>query len=258
MMAAGRVLLAIGAVAFTTLTFSATALATELKGNLQWYQKAPLTTAVSGVIVAVAVDVGDKVQQGQTLLQLDERLPRAQLKAREALLKAAQNALEEAQRELERTQEMYDQTLLADHDLQLAMIARDAADAELQQAEAKLLKAQLAVEYSVLRAPFDGRVVSRQAVVGQSINHELQQQPLLEIADATQMVAQVQATAAQLAGLPLGKAVRVLVDDVEFAGEVARVGAEPVPGWAGNYAVDIRFQPAGQLLFVGQQARVVY
>ena len=116
--------------------------AEQVEATLQWVRTVPLSTAVSGVIDTVNVRKGDRVKSGQVLLGLVAKTFQADLAAQKANLKKAENNNDEAELELERTQELYDRTLLSDHDLQLGKIQRDAAAAELQTARAKLSKAE--------------------------------------------------------------------------------------------------------------------
>ena len=95
--------------------------AAQWEAQLQWVRTVSLSTPVSGVIATVSVDRGDRVSADQVLLQLEDSRQQAELAATEARLKQAENNREEAQRELERTQELYDRTLLSDHDLQVSM-----------------------------------------------------------------------------------------------------------------------------------------
>lgn len=238
--------------------FTSALSAAELEATLQWSHKAALGFPVSGVIVGLPVDVGDAVSQGDVLIQLDDRWRRAQLVALEAELQAAANNRDEAERELERTQELYDQTLLAEHDLQVAVIQRDAAEAAYQGARAQQVRAQLELEYSSLRAPFDGLVVSRHASLGQVVNSELQAQVLLELAESGQMLARVHVNEKQLAGFSKGRQLQVLVDGASFKGSVVRSGLEAVEAKAGRYAVDILFPTGGRIFPAGQAARVMY
>ena len=233
-------------------------LAADYDARLYWQRKVSLSTPVSGVVVAVNAAVGDRVQQGAVLLQLDDRARRASVTALQAELKRAQNNRDEAERELERTQELFDRTVLAEHDLQLAVIQRDAAVAEVHRTEAALTRAKLELEYSAVRAPFDGHVVRRQVELGQTVVSELQSVPLLELADTSSMLARALLSADQLSGVKQGSAATVVVAGKTYQGKVAHIDLEPQAGSKDQYAVDVRFATNGQLLRVGQAARVTF
>ena len=106
---------------FMVLVMSAHA--AEIDTRLSWHQKTVLSTPVSGVIKSVNVSQGALVNKGDVLLQLDDRVIRGNLEKARADVERWRLLEEEAQRELDRTNELYEQTLIADHEKQLAVIA---------------------------------------------------------------------------------------------------------------------------------------
>ena len=87
---------------------------------LNWSKRMELSTPISGVVKEVLVSAGDKIGKGAVVLRLDDAVFKAQLDAAQAALHSSDENLKESQRELQRTTEMYNRTLLADHDLQVA------------------------------------------------------------------------------------------------------------------------------------------
>jgi RND family efflux transporter MFP subunit len=234
--------------------------AAELTGSLQWVRRVELSTPVSGPIAHVAADSGDEVQKGQLLLNLDARGFNAQVKKAEAQVLTAREAHEEAQRELERTTEMYERTLLSDHELQLAKIAFSNAAAELQTAEAERTQARLELEYSRVSAPFDGVVLQRSAEVGQTVVTRLQSVPLLTLAETGRMLARIEVGELELEQLRKGMELPVRVGSRSFSGKVQRLGMEPViaAGGIAKYEIDVLFEyPRAERLRAGQSVVVV-
>jgi multidrug efflux system membrane fusion protein len=228
--------------------------AAELEAELQWARKVVLGTPVSGVVTAVRVSVGERVEAGQALVQLDDRVYRAQVAAREAELKRAANDRDEAQRELDRTQELYDRTLLADHDLTLAKIQRDATEAGYLSAQAALIRVRLELDYSTLRAPFAGRVLRRTVETGQIVVNALRTESLVVVVETEHMLARASVSAAQLKELEPGARVTVVVAGREHRGSVRGIGLEPVA--TDRYAIDVVFATGDRLYRVGQPAKV--
>ncbi len=130
-----------------------------------------LTTATSGVVQKVMVKAGDKVKQGQVLLMLDQRVLQAKLAAAEKALQSALLDKQEANRELERTQELYDRTVIADHELQLATINYAKAEKAYAEAEKRKIASQYELEYSQVIAPVAGRIKSVKAWSGMVVNN---------------------------------------------------------------------------------------
>ena len=111
------------------LASSGSVLAAEIDTTITWRQKTVLSTPVSGIIQSINVSPGAVVNKGDVLLQLDDRAIKQHLEEAKAQVERMQLLEEEAERELERTNELYDQTLIADHEKQMAIIARAEAAA---------------------------------------------------------------------------------------------------------------------------------
>ena len=101
--------------------------AAEYDAVLDWNRKAKLSTPVSGVVAKVNVQPGDRVNQDDVLLQLDNGVMKANLEKAKADVEFYERSFKEAQRELDRNQELYDRTLIAEHDLEMAKIQADDA-----------------------------------------------------------------------------------------------------------------------------------
>jgi multidrug efflux system membrane fusion protein len=234
--------------------------AAEVTGSLQWVRRVELSTPVSGLISQVAVSSGDEVKKGQLLLNLDPRGFNALVKRAEARVQAGKEARDEAQRELERTTEMYERTLLSDHELQLAKIALSNAQADLLAAEAERTLARLELEYSRVSAPFDGVILARSAEVGQTVVTRLQSVPLLVLAETGRMLARIEVGEQELAALHPAAEVQVRAGGKAFRGTVQRLGMEPViaAGGIAKYEADVLFEyPRNERLRAGQSVVVV-
>lgn len=225
------------------LVFALPAAGSEVEATLRWAQRVELSTPVSGQIERVLVDVGSMVGKGDALLELDARPFQAALDKAQADVAQARDALAEAEREVERAQELYDRTVLSVHELQLVQIAHTRARSELQRAQATLAQAQLDLEYSVIRAPFDAIVVQRRADPGQTVVTRLQSTPLLAVAERGRILARATVPSDQLRALRKGQALIVRVAGERYPGRVARLGMEPVSGEGAGarYPVDVEF-----------------
>jgi RND family efflux transporter MFP subunit len=236
-----------------------TAWADDESGVLQWVKRVELTTPVSGVVSEVLVDSGSRIKKGDVLLRLDARGFKARVKQARAELQKASDVYEEAQRELQRTQELFDRTVMSIHELQLEKIASNRARAEYEAAQARLVQAELEFEYSVIRAPFDVLVLERQAQPGQTVVSRLQTSPLLVVAAAQHMKAQMQLSLSQLKKVTIGQQMEVRVEGDRYMGVIRRIGLDggEVIEEKSRYPVDIEFAyPEGVVLRAGQEAEV--
>jgi multidrug efflux system membrane fusion protein len=181
------------------------------------------------MVSKVPAGTGQRVKRGELLVSLDPRGFRARLNSARAESARAQAMLEEARREDERASELYDRTLLSDHERTKASIALREAEAVAAQAAASLVQARLDHERSQLKAPFDGLVLAVRAAPGQSIVSEYQSNPLVELASDSRMSV---LSSADMATAREAAAAKVVV---EVAGR--RLEAE---------SVEIGFEPVGQ------------
>lgn len=231
--------------------------ALEADGRLVWGRWVTLSTPVSGMVADVPVRVGDRVAAGDTLVRLEDGHMAARLAAAEKATEHHRQALAEAGRELERTRELYDRTLLADHDVQVAEIAYAAAAAEHGAAVARLEAARLAHRHSVVRAPFAGVVAERLVHPGMAVVNTHAAVPLVTLAAARPYTAVARVTA-DWAAVKRGTAVTVRVGDAGYPGTVAALIAG-APGAAdAGYRLEVVFEgPAEEALDPGLPARIV-
>lgn len=217
--------------------------AKDIDAALQWSRKVDLSAPVSGVVSEVAANTGEHVRKGQPLLRLDERPFRAEVKKAKAEVKRLEVKLHESEQEFKRAKEMHERELLADHELELAKSGFLTSESEYSAAQASLTKAELDLEYCVVKAPFDGIILNRTVEVGQTIISTMQPIPVFTIADSGFMIARIRISEKDLSGLSAGKKVSVKVSDKKYAGLITRIGMEPVG--SGNegaiYEADIKF-----------------
>lgn len=232
--------------------------AADFDATLQWAKRVELGVPVSGVIQTVYADVGQKVSKDDKLLQLDDTVFKAQVNEATSALKNQEAQYKEAGRELDRAQNLYDRTVLSDHDLQVAKNNKVQAAARLDEAKAMLVKAQQQLKYSTLRAPFNALVLERHAQVGKVNAATLKPETLFIVADSDQMLARLQVSEAQLGQLKLGQSAKVMLGENHIDGVIKSIGFEPVKANSNDtvYPVDVEFAMGGHVLRAGQHVKV--
>lgn len=110
---------------------------------------------VGGVIEKVAAEEGDYVKAGQVLVEIDHRVPEAQLNK-------AQAKYDLARLELDRTKKLLASRSISIRDLDNAKMNFNIADAELKLASVNL-------ENTYLKSPVDGIVIQKIAETGNVI-----------------------------------------------------------------------------------------
>lgn len=230
--------------------------AADVQATLQWAQRVELSTPVSGVVQSVSVDAGQRVEQGQELLALDNKLYHARAAESAAAVMRLKEEAAEAGRNLERVQELYNRTVISTSELDQAKLRDARARAMLAEGQAHLQQSQKNFDDTVLRAPFDAVVLVRQAEPGQAVAAGLQPQVLLVVARAGEMLARARLDAAQVGRVRVGLAATVNVGGKSYSGRVKAVGMEPVAASDGPlYPVDVVF-PVREPLRAGVAATV--
>jgi len=128
---------------------------------------------IAGYIQTIAFKEGEMVKKGQLLVQIDDRLYRAQLQSAEAALARDQAALNEAQVDLKRYQLLLSQDSIAGQqvDLQAATVKQD--EGTVKADEATIATAKLDIAYCHIVSPVTGRVGLRQVDVGNYVSSGL-------------------------------------------------------------------------------------
>ena len=232
------------------------ATAAEYEAVLEWKQRVELSTFVTGVVAKVEVMPGDAVKKNDLLIALDDTLLKANLEKANADVVRWQRRHKEAERELERNNELFDRTVLSEHELEVANIAMVEATANFQSAKAAKAQAVSAFNNSQIRAPFDGVVIQQNVSVGQTIVSNQTAKVLAVVAASGGMVANTLLAYDVIKGLKLGQSATVVVDGSRFTGKIVSMGFEPVSSTDKRYSVLIEFGTKAKVMRAGQKATV--
>ncbi len=143
-----------------------------------------VSSKVTGRIVEVLVEEGMAVRRGQVLARLDDTTERSYLALAEAQLGARRGALaelevrhEEARLDLERQRRLLEQRLIGQADLDAALAEADSLGARIANQHEQIVVAEreidvrrTALEDTVIRAPFSGVAISKDAQPGEMIS----------------------------------------------------------------------------------------
>lgn len=146
-------------------------------------RKASVSSKSTGRLAYLGVEEGSRVKKGEVIARLEnddlvaarERAA-ANLRAAQALLAQALAEEKDAGLSYHRAKELLAQELIARQEFdtaearyQRAVAAVANARAGIKAAQAALAEAQTALEYSLIRAPFDGVVLTKNAEVGEVV-----------------------------------------------------------------------------------------
>jgi membrane fusion protein (multidrug efflux system) len=139
----------------------------SLTGTITSPRRARLSPEVEGRVSAIAVDAGDRVTAGQTLLMLDDEIARLELAQARAAKEEAVAELGDARRRLREVRDLARRKSIADsqvHSVE-AEVRRDSAVVERREAERSHQAALL--KRHILKAPFDGVIAQRLTDLGE-------------------------------------------------------------------------------------------
>ncbi|MEM9384316.1 MAG: efflux RND transporter periplasmic adaptor subunit [Pseudomonadota bacterium] len=135
-------------------------------GQIEAARTAPLGFELGGLLRAVAVEEGARVETGQVLARLDTDRLAAAKREREAAVLEARSQVTLASATLARVDEALGYRGVSRQEVDEARDARDRATAALALAEARLARIDVDLDKSALRAPFAGTIAARRVDEG--------------------------------------------------------------------------------------------
>lgn len=185
-------------------------------GTFRAAQGVDVAPQAAGVIVAISIESGQDVKEGDPLVQLDDKVEQADLKSNRAALRNAELALE-------RQRALVGSAATTKANLDAALAARDQAAAQVDRTSALIAQKRIV-------APFSGRLGLRRVDVGQYVSPGT---ALVTLQQLDPMFIDFPMPEQRLGELEVGQVVEVEVD--AYPGEVfkgkigsidARVSAE--------------------------------
>jgi RND family efflux transporter MFP subunit len=211
-----------------------------------------VSALVPGRVAELKVAEGDRVHAGEVVAKLDDRTFHDQLQQAEAAVEQAKANLENAKLSLARNEDLVQRGIAARKDLEDARTQNSVAEAGMRQAEAALSLARVQLARTEIRAPIDGLVAKRSVSVGEQVDGTAAQ-PIVEVANLTQVEFLGNAPAVYLAKLHAGEPVSVTTEAVPektFPGHVVAISPAVDPS-TGVGLIRIRVPNPNGLLRLG-------
>lgn len=226
-----------------------------MPGSVQALSQATVRAKVPAEVRAVHVRDGDRVRQGQVLVEFDTAALKAQLAERSATLASARANLAQAQRTRQVNAQLVEKSFISQNAFDNADAALRAQAAAVDVAQAQLAQTQLTLDDAVVHAPIGGHVSRRHVQPGEKAGVDA---PLVSIVDLSRLEVQTQAAVSDVARIALGAPAQVVVEGIgerRFVGRVERINPGAEPGTRSiNFFVSLPDQ--GGLLRVGMFATV--
>lgn len=142
------------------------------QGKVQAAQTVSLSAAVAGPVqwISPSMESGGYIESGEVLLRLDTSDFETAVERSRANMQQTLAEAEFADAELERLQELAERRLASDSQLQDAQRRTEVNRARLADAEASFRQAELDLDRTELRAPFNAIIQSRDVELGQYVN----------------------------------------------------------------------------------------
>ena len=213
-------------------------------GHVVPQRKASISSKASGRLDWLGVTEGTRVKSGEVIARLDSRDVAAQAESAGANVQVARSAIDtalaearDAEQNLKRTRDLVRQNFVSQSALDTA-VARDdrakaaiaSARAGLGAAEANARNARVAVDYTLIRAPFDGIILSKSANVGDLVtpfsSAADSKGAVVTMADMSTLEVEADVSESSLTRITVGQPCEITLDalpDVRFRGTVSRI-----------------------------------
>lgn len=132
-------------------------------------RKAAIASKATGRLVSLDYVEGDRVTKGQIIARIESADVEAALTQARANLEVVKAERNDAQSSLERAKSLKAQKLISQADLDAAQWRYDRVVASIDAADAGMKAAEVQVENTLIRAPFDGTILEKNADVGEVV-----------------------------------------------------------------------------------------
>ncbi len=207
-------------------------------------RKAAISSKATGRLEWLGVAEGSRVKAGDIIARIDARDVNAQSEAAAANVNAATAALAQAQAEerdamsqLKRAQDLLSKGFVSAASVDTAKARAERAVAGVANAQAAIASAQatarnalVSIDYTVIRAPFDGVILSKSANVGDLVtpfsNAADSKGAVVSMADMSTLEVEADVAESSLSKIKVGQPAEIVLDalpDTRFRGRISRM-----------------------------------
>ena len=181
---------------------------------------------VSGIVQKLYVRIGDQVEDGQFLAELDPTEYEARLNLAVAELENAKANLDYSKSDLVRQSALVEQNLISTNEYEIAKRSDKIAEAKLKQAQADYRYAQIQLEYTKIKSPISGIVASVFTQEGETVAASFSAPTFVTIIDLSRLEIWAYVDEIDIGRIHEGQEAVFLVDtypDAEFTGKVTAI-----------------------------------
>ncbi|MFO7866018.1 MAG: efflux RND transporter periplasmic adaptor subunit [Candidatus Aminicenantes bacterium] len=181
---------------------------------------------VSGVVKRLRAQIGDMVEAGQVIAELDESEFKARLDQNIAALRKAEADLEYSKVNLKRQKSLLEKNFTSRQQVDMAENAYKTASAQVSQAKANVEYAEVQLGYTKIYAPISGVIASISTQEGETVAASLAAPTFVNLIDLTRLEVQTYVDETDIGKINTGLEAVFTVDtfrDTDFEGKVKAI-----------------------------------
>jgi HlyD family secretion protein len=237
----------------------------EASGAIEAISSVEIKSKASGEVLFLGAEVGDSVNKGSTLAQIDQRTANNIVDQTLSDLEAAKVRLVNAESQYERGKELHKNSSISDKDFEDIKENYAQAKSTVVRTEVSFENAKISLDDTLVKSPISGTIISRPVEVGQVISSPTsafgEGSILMTMADLSKVRVRALVDEIDVGKVRLGQSVSIKVAayrDKEFIGTVTKI--EPKAYIQQNvttFPVLIDIDNKENLLLIGMNTDVV-
>jgi RND family efflux transporter MFP subunit len=193
-------------------------------------RKASVASKATGRLIYLGVVEGDAVKKDQIIARLEDSDVKAALEQAKANLQLNEASLQDAKNTYDREEKLYALGGAPKSDLDAAEANYKRVLASIEVAKAQVQGAEVALENTLIRAPFDGTVLTKDADVGEIVSplgaSSTSRAAVVTLADMTSLQVEADVSESNIERIKTGQDCEITLDaypDSRYAGYVAKI-----------------------------------
>ena len=237
----------------------------DASGVIEAISSVEIKSKASGEVLYLGAEVGDFIEKGYLLAQIDQRTANNILDQTKSDLEAANVRLANAKSQFERGVELHKNSSISDKDFEDIKENYAQAKSTLVRNEVSFENAKISLDDTEVRSPLNGTVISRPVEVGQVISSPTsafgEGSILMTMADLSKVRVRALVGEIDVGKVSIGQSVSIKVAayrDKEFIGTVSKIEPQAyVQQNVATFPVLIDIDNAENLLLIGMNTDVV-
>ena len=185
-----------------------------------------ISSQTAGIVIEVYTHVGDPVEKGTPLVQIDPELKQLALEQAEANLMQAKAAFEKAAKDFARNEKLRKTNDISEYIFESAHLQKASTEAAYLTASANVKVAKRQLADARITSPVNGLVAARLVELGSTVAPGV---PIAKVVDISQVKVKFGVAEKDIVKLEKGQSANISIDSYEqffFSGKVSSVGPQ--------------------------------